>query len=256
MNTLLRLVIVIIMFTSFWAGASFAQFAPVHVQTTNNVTVHDALASVTDALAKAGAGSEIRAHISGTRDDDVIASDSRPIAAQVDNLTVDKEHNQWQATLLLTAGGKNLAPVKLAGSYEEITQVPVLKHNMGTGEVISQDDIDWVGESAAHLHKNTLTDAGEIIGKSPKHMISLNRPIRREEIAMPSIINKGARIAIIYKTRNLEIRTLGEALDNGAKGDVIRVKNIASKSILQGTIEAADRVRITSPDAASAENTQ
>ena len=84
-------------------------------------------------------------------------------------------------------------------------------------------------------------------------MISQNRPIRRDEIASPALISKGAHITLVYKTNNLVIRTLGEAMDSGAKGDVIRVKNIASKSIIQGTVEAGNYVRITSPDATSAE---
>ena len=256
MTMLLRILIIIVMFTSFWAAGSFAETNGVAVQATNTITVREALASVSEALVKAGAGNEVKARISGAREDDVIAQDTRPIAAQVDDLNLDKDHNQWQATLLLSAGGKNLAPIKLSGSYEEMTQVPVLKHNMGAGEIISQDDIDWTAEPATHMHKNTVTDAGEMIGKSPKHVISQNRPIRHDEIAMPAIINKGSHIALIYKTRNLEIRTLGEAMDSGAKGEVIRVKNLASKSVLQGTIEAADNVRITSPDATSAENIQ
>jgi flagella basal body P-ring formation protein FlgA len=42
-------------------------------------------------------------------------------------------------------------------------------------------------------------------------------------------------------------------MDSGAKGDVIRVKNVESKSVIEGTVEAGNLVRVTSPDATSAE---
>jgi flagella basal body P-ring formation protein FlgA len=68
-----------------------------------------------------------------------------------------------------------------------------------------------------------------------------------------TILPKGTRVTMIYKSRNLEIRTIGEALDGGAKGDVIRVRNLTSKSIVSGVVEASDRISVTSPESDSAE---
>ncbi len=237
----------------FWlTDSSLAQIVQPPEQN-HILTAKDASALVADALSRAGAGDEIKVSLTGMQDEDALAVAAKPIHADIDGLDLDKAHNRWQAVLIIEADGKNLAPVKLSGRYDEMAQVPMLKRQLQAGDVISEDDIEWNREPVQHLRKNTITETSELIGKSPRRVISQGRAIRREEIASPAIINKGARITIYYKSRNLEIKTLGEAIDSGAKGDVIRVKNVASKSIIQGTVESSDLVRVTSPDSTSAE---
>jgi flagella basal body P-ring formation protein FlgA len=121
------------------------------------------------------------------------------------------------------------------------------------GEVIAEGDIDWDKEPVSYLRRNTVMDTQELIGKSPKHMISQGRPIRMDEIARPAIVERGAQVTMFFRSQNLEIKTLGEALEPGAKGDVIRVRNLSSKAIVQGTVESSNRVLISSPDSSSAE---
>ncbi len=208
---------------------------------------------VADALVKAGAGAGIKLNITGVRSEDELASAEGDIRAEVNDLNLDKEHERWKAILLFSAPGRNLPPVTLSGGYEALAIVPVLKRQVREGEVINANDIDYSKEAARHIRKNIITDVKELIGKSPKRIISQGRPIRQDEIANPAILQKGAHVTMIYKSNNLEIKTLGEAMDSGAKGDVIRVKNLASKSIISGVVESSDSVRVSSPENSSAE---
>lgn len=132
-------------------------------------------------------------------------------------------------------------------------QVPVLKRLVRIGENITADDIMYENTTAGEMHGNIITDSKDLIGKSPKHNILQERPIHQEEVSSPAILHKGTRVTMIYRTSNLEIRTLGEALDNGAKGDVVRVKNLSSKAIINGVVVNADTIRISSPESNSAE---
>jgi len=239
-------------FVLVWpSDSALAQVAP--PQQSSVFTGKDAQTVIAEALAKAGAGEDINVSIAQTHDEDVIASGTGIIAAETDGLQVDKAHSQWQAVLLLKADGKNLAPVKLSGRFEEMTRIPVLKTNVQASEVIAEGDIDWDRQPAQHLRKNTITDARDLIGKSPRHTLSAGRPIRTDEIAGPAIVSKGAQVTLFYKSHNIEIRTFGEALEPGSKGEVIRVRNITSKAVIQGTVEANGNVLVTSPDSDSAE---
>ena len=148
-------------------------------------TVKDAEAVITDTLVKAGAGEDIKVSIGAAREDDVIVSDSGLVSAEADNLEIDKAHNHWQAILLLKSNGRNLAPMKLSGRYDEMMSVPILKRRIQSSEVIGEEDIDWDKQPVSRLRKNVITNAHELIGKSPKHVISQGRPIRTDEIARP-----------------------------------------------------------------------
>jgi flagellar basal body P-ring formation protein FlgA len=216
-------------------------------------TGKDAEAAVAEALVKAGAGNDISVSIQQVRDEDVIASAGSAITVETDGVDIDAAHGRWQAVLLLKSDGKNLAPIRLSGHFDEMTRIPVLKNRMQAPDIISENDIDWESEPVSRLRKNTVTESRDLIGKSPKHMISPGRPIRADEIAGPALVHKGAQVTLFYKSRNLEIRTFGEALESGARGDVIRVRNTASKFIIQGTVDSANRVVVTSPDSDAAE---
>ena len=214
----------------------------------NSFTVADTKLLVESALVKAQASEEVKVHINNADDSQEIANSSELIKAEIDNIKFDKNQKTWQANLLLKEGEKNLAPIVIAGRYEEIIEIPVLKHQIKSGEVISEEDVEMSKQTANHLQRNTITDIKDLVGKSPKRVISQNRPIRQDEIARPALVNKSARVTLIYKSRNLEIRTLGEAMDSGAKGDVIRVRNITSKAIISATVESGEVVKVSSPD--------
>lgn len=216
-------------------------------------TGKDASTVITQALTKSGAGNDVAVHINGFRAEDQVAAASAPISVDVDNLNVDKAHSSWKATLLFKAGGRNLAPVNLSGTYDEVVDVPVLKRQVRSGEVITAEDIEFSKQVIRFLTSNTVRDEKDLIGKSPKRVISEDRPIRQNEIANPAILTKGARVALVFRSQNLEIRTLGEAMENGAKGDVIRVKNLNSKAVVEGVVETSDVIQVTSPETDSAE---
>lgn len=216
-------------------------------------TGRDVIAALNIALSGTEAGSDVKVTLPGMREDDVYATASSPIHAQADALMLDKAHARFETTLLLTADGKNLPPLKLSGHYDAMSQVPVLGRRLQAGDIIAREDIEWVEVPTAHVRKTIITDMKELIGKSPRRMISMQRPIRRDEVAGPTLITKGARVTLLFTSGNIEIKTLGETMDSGAKGDVIRVRNLSSKTVVQGTVESSNCVRVSTPDSLSAE---
>lgn len=246
----------LVSFIFIWsADAAMAQSLTPQ-QGMNVFTGKDASVVIAEAIIKQGVGSDIKVSINEAHEEDAFVQSSGIIQAETDKLEVDKEHSRWQALLLLKENDRNLAPIRLSGHYDEMTSIPVLKHVVQSGEIISEQDIDWSKESAAHIRKNTVTDLRDLIGKSPKHMISQNRAIHFEEIASPALIHKGTQITLLYKSHNIEIKTFGEAMEPGAKGEVIKVRNITSKAVIQGVVESADIVRVSSPENDSAEALQ
>lgn len=216
-------------------------------------TGREAAQAVGQALIREGAGDEVRVQMSGIREDDLLVPSAQAVVtAQVDSLHWDKARRSWDATLLLTSGGQNLAPIKLSGRYDEMVRVPTLKQRMQTGEIIAEEDIVWEDVPASHQRKNIVADSKVLIGKAPKRTISAGRPIRLDEITGPTIIAKGSQVTLVYKTSSIEIKTLGEALENGSLGAVIKVKNLSSKAAIQGVVEGEGKVRISSPENLSA----
>lgn len=59
------------------------------------------------------------------------------------------------------------------------------------------------------------------------------------ELAKPSIVKKNDNVTVQFRNSMMELKTLGEAMEDGAKGDIIRIRNKDSHQPIQARILAA-----------------
>jgi flagellar basal body P-ring formation protein FlgA len=209
---------------------------------------NDVINLVTESIIAKGASKDIKVKINEIRPEDVVAGNEQNLTGELDALEIDKKSGRFTALLITKDNGRNLAPFKISGNYDEMMEVPMLKRQVKSDDVILSEDIYFDKQPARKLRDNVITDNVDLVGKSPKRLISANRPIRKEEISLPFVMTKNKQITIMYKTTNIEIKTLGEAMENGAVGDIIKVKNLTSKQVISGKIESSEVVRVTSLD--------
>jgi len=207
------------------------------------ITYGQARENIALALERQQAGENIRVSLP-RKDEEIMVSGRTPITAEIDKLTYDTKSHTWQAMIYFTADGKPLPPASLTGRYDEMVDIPTLKHRIGSGEIITADDIEMQPYKRQRLREETVTDADQLIGKAPKRTISANRPIRQREVVAPSVVSKGETVAVIYKNNAMEIRTLGEALQDGGQGDIIRIRNQDSHATIQAQIVDKGLARI------------
>lgn len=208
---------------------------PTTAKEVHEVTYGDIKNAVAQELTMQGAGENLRVNIPRP-DTQIIASNAESIEMQLADITFSEAFKTWNGVAHFSAAGKPLAPLKLSGSYDEMVEVALLKRRLANTDVIAENDITMQKLPMRRLRGEVITDAAQLIGKSPKRTISALRPIRKDEIINPPIVFKGDKIALMYHSGNMEIKTLGEALENGAEGDSIRVKNVDSHMVIQANI--------------------
>jgi flagella basal body P-ring formation protein FlgA len=77
------------------------------------------------------------------------------------------------------------------------------------------------------------------------------RPIPAEQVLNPSVvdpaklINKGEKVVILAESSGFKIRTTGYALEDGAFGELIRVKNVSSNRVVEGRISAPGQIKVS-----------
>lgn len=218
-----------------WKNHYAEKAADISKNSVHEITYGNIKTAVADALMAQGAGENLQVNIPRP-DSQIILSQTESIEMELADLEFDEGFKTFTATAHFSAGGKPLAPMKLSGSYDEVMEVAVLKRRLMQSDVITENDIIIQKLPAKRLHPDVLGDAKELIGKSPKRTISAMRPIRRDEVVNPPVIMKGDKIALMYHSGSMEIKTLGEALENGAGGDSIRVRNIDSHMVIQAEV--------------------
>lgn len=108
--------------------------------------------------------------------------------------------------------------------------------------VIGEADIALVAAAIP----GALSDPALALGQEARVTIYPGRPLREDDIGPPALIERNTVVPLIFQRGALEISTEGRALDRGGTGDVIRVMNLSSRSIVTGRIDSLGQVQVAS----------
>ena len=97
---------------------------------------------------------------------------------------------------------------------------------------------EFAGKSAVVLDRSAL------VNKTSRRTLLPNLPIAKNAVGEPKLVSLGAMVRVVYAEGGLTISTYGSALQGGAAGDVIPVRNLESGLTISGIIEADGSVRV------------
>lgn len=175
---------------------------------------------------------------------ETLYSANHPLKVSIHALQVDTTARRWQAQAYILANGKTETVRPVSGTYTPLVDVPVLSRQLSKTDVIEAKDIRMKSISDRFLRKDMVTEAAQLIGQSPRNVISPDRPIRAGEISSPLLIKKGTQVELTYTSPYMSLKATGVALQDGAAGDAIRVKNDKSEKAVSGRVVAAGRVEV------------
>ena len=70
--------------------------------------------------------------------------------------------------------------------------------------------------------------------------------MRSGQLSSPTLVKRGDAVTMVARRDGIEVSTAGEALDAGAQGQIVRVRNAGSGQVVRmrvagpGTVEPAD----------------
>lgn len=169
-----------------------------------------------------------------------------PASVSIRSLTQDPRTSRFSALIFAPDPRPGAIRMTITGELHRMMDVPVLARRAAPGDIISASDIEWISVRGNRLSSHVILDDAKLVGMSPKRPITENRPIRIGEIRMPILVKKGARVTVTYQTPFLQLTATGKSLQNGAKGDTIRVRNLRSNTTIDATVISTGRVAVTS----------
>jgi flagella basal body P-ring formation protein FlgA len=132
----------------------------------------------------------------------------------------------------------------IQGKIEPLVDAPVLRSTLAKGALIGATDLDTTEIRASQAGNDTVLDKTQLIGMSARRNILPGRLVKMADIESPLAVKRGEKITLVYRTGVLELSAQGRALQDGRAGDQIKVVNVASKTNLQGTVMAENKVII------------
>lgn len=108
--------------------------------------------------------------------------------------------------------------------------VPVRR--IDQGQVITEADLRIAEFPAGFLNIHALRAKEDILGFEARRALMPDRPVQTQSLIEPRIIHKGDKVTIQLGGGGLNISSEGKALEDGAKGAMIRVVNTTSNNII------------------------
>ena len=167
-----------------------------------------------------------------------------PASMDVTRIKVDAQRKNFDVTLAAPSAADPIAHLQIKGKLFPVIKVPVLTSNIEHGRVIKPDDIDMISIRERNYSKDMVADAKKLVGMTARRMVVAGRPIKGSDIIAPQIIARGQYLTLSLNNNAMNITTQVKALENGAKGDIIRVLNTSSNQTLQAIVLSDNRAQV------------
>ena len=203
------------------------------------------VAALEPALAAYGAGHNLTIDIPRSASTVKIARGAIAELA-IEDLVYDPGTGRFRATLVVRDSFGKARRDALFGSAISYIELPVLRARLRRDHVISDSDVVWQSFRVNRVPSDALIDPAAMIGLSPARSVTPGKPVLASDLRAPTIVKKGAVIAMRLTTRNMRLIATGRALESGALGDLIQVRNTQSKLVVDAIVTGTERVSVTS----------
>ncbi|PIE37521.1 MAG: flagella basal body P-ring formation protein FlgA [Gammaproteobacteria bacterium] len=122
-------------------------------------------------------------------------------------------------------------------------EVAVLALDVARGEVLREDMIRMERQSM-HTGNPGIDRPEALIGHRFRNAARAGQLLNARQLEAPLLVDRGETVTLLSGSGGIEVRMHGEALDEGALGSLIRVRNLSSQQIVQGRVMAAGVVRV------------
>ena len=134
------------------------------------------------------------------------------------------------------------------GAVAATMDLPVPRTTINPGDTISADQIMDRAFLAHTVTRSTVFDSREaLIGKVARYRLRPGLPVPVNAIRDAYLVNIGKASLVMFEVGGLSITIHAVAMDNGASGDVVKLRNPDSGVVIQGTVGRDGTVRLGAP---------
>lgn len=179
---------------------------------------------------------------------DVSAIDSRLRLARCGKGNLEIEQNSSRIEQTTTVSVKCHGPVYWSFyvpiRLKVLKDVVISRHHIAKGHMITEQDLKTVKLNTRKLTHGYYKDSAPIIGKLAKRSMQKNHIIAPNNLMFAKLIKKGELVKITAKNDQVQVSVKGIALQSGAAGQIIAVKNMTSKKVIEGKVVGRKAVLI------------
>lgn len=167
-----------------------------------------------------------------------------PADLEVRQLQYDRTNGRFTATLIAGGGHVGAQRLTLQGRVMTTARLPVLRRAIGAGETIRSADVEMMQVREDATRRDVIASADKLIGQVARQRLREREPVRETDVRQATLVARNANVTVLLQTGNLSLSVQGRAVEEGARGDTIRVFNTASNRQIEGVIVGPDTVAV------------
>ena len=122
--------------------------------------------------------------------------------------------------------------------------VPVLNRTVERGETIESDDVSYVRMNMSDQPADLADDNETVVGKRTKQKINAGTAVRRSYVDLPPAVVKGEKVTMIFENGGLRVTAVGLALEDGANGSDLNIRNETSGKTVRARVIGQSTVKV------------
>lgn len=215
-------------------------FVPMNV-IAGEVNSIDLVKAIEKEFAEQGIANTVELEIFGGKTDFAF-DDAKDVKILISDLKAD-DNNKFTTNAEIFADGVSVGKTDLLGRFFVMKEIYVPTRDIAKDEVITSDALKTVLVRENRLKEDGLVDVEDIVGKQAVRLLKAEKNISKRDIRNEIVVKKGQALTIIYRNKGLQITSKMEALEDGAKGDLVKfintksAKEVVAKVIDKNTAE-------------------
>ncbi|MGE0221852.1 MAG: flagellar basal body P-ring formation chaperone FlgA [Acetobacteraceae bacterium] len=205
----------------------------------------DALEAVRAALIANGASADCSIEMAGFTPPIVpLDAEPMPLVAQLD---YNSATGRFTAILSVTGEGMEPITTRIGGQVDETIELPVPRTRLPSGTVLRRQDVHMARVSVSQVRGEVARALKDAVGMQVRRQVLAGQPLASADLIRPAVVTRDSMVQMLLDTRGLSLSGQGVALESGATGERIRVRNTSSRAVLEAEVVAPGVVRVA-PD--------
>ena len=158
------------------------------------------------------------------------------------------KHTDWLGpvpfTVKVMVNGTVAGKVTVPANIEAWNDVVLVAKPLGKYQTIEPKHIRIEKMNLARVPANAVFAADQAVGARTNRSIAANTILRSDQVESPPLVERGDVVQVVAESKRMKISIQALAREDGARGEVIRVKNLRSKKTIYAKVVDSQTVRV------------
>ena len=122
--------------------------------------------------------------------------------------------------------------------------VVVSSRPLARGQRLGKADLALEKRDIGALRGKAIQNPSQVLGYLMSRGVPAGRVLDSALLEAPVLVERGRRVRMAIQTKGIDITMAGTALEDGALGETVRVRNPASRRVVEGVVVGPAQVRL------------